>query len=133
MTLRNILTEVIGVEWWVILAFSSVMIIPVIYYICVVFWLPRGMLAKTQYLVGLVMYVVCGPFLNLIVLGYALWNMDSFGWGKTRRVLSEDSDNEKLFQYGPTEVPHAEAPAPTWHRSSRQSSRQSPRGSIKHG
>jgi len=34
-------------------------------------------------------YIILGPFLNISVLAYALWNMDNFGWGKTRQVAKE--------------------------------------------
>ena len=36
------------------------------------------------------MYVFCGPFINITVLLYASYHMDSFGWGKTRQVVAED-------------------------------------------
>jgi Chitin synthase len=70
------------------------MIIPVLYYFCIVLWIPRTFREKIQYLIGLLIYIICGPFLNILVLLYALWNMDSFGWGKTRRVVP-DANNEK--------------------------------------
>jgi Chitin synthase/UDP-glucose/GDP-mannose dehydrogenase family, NAD binding domain len=71
------------------------MIIPVLYYFCLALWIPQTFREKLQYLMGLLLYIVCGPFLNIFVLLYALWNMDSFGWGKTRRVVS-DANNEKV-------------------------------------
>jgi chitin synthase len=87
----NMFTDV---DWWIILSFSSVMIFPVIYYICIVFWLPPTLFQKLQYLLGMVMYLICGPFINIIVLVYSLYNMDSFGWGKTRKVVSEENDEK---------------------------------------
>ena len=36
------------------------------------------------------MYVFCGPFINITVLLYASYYMDSFGWGKTRRIIAQD-------------------------------------------
>lgn len=74
-------------QYWVVLSFASVMIAPVLYYICIVFWLPRTMLERAQYLAGISIYVTLGPFLNILVLVYALWNMDNFGWGKTRQIV----------------------------------------------
>lgn len=73
--------------WWIIMAFAGVMIIPLMYYIIMAFWLPRNMLERGQFLVGLFMFVVCGPFLNIAVMIFAVINMDSFGWGKTRKVI----------------------------------------------
>ena len=70
------------------------MLVPILYYFCIVLWIPQTFREKLQYLIGLLIYIVCGPFLNIFVLFYALWNMDSFGWGKTRRVVS-DANNEK--------------------------------------
>jgi chitin synthase len=75
--------------YWVILAFSSVMILPVVYYTLVVFWQPRGLRERVQYLIGLFIYVVFGSFLNILVLVYALWNMNNFSWGRTRQVVKE--------------------------------------------
>lgn len=40
------------------------------------------------------MYIFCGPFLNIAVLLYASFYMDSFGWGKTRKVISEETSKE---------------------------------------
>jgi cellulose synthase/poly-beta-1,6-N-acetylglucosamine synthase-like glycosyltransferase len=78
--------------YWIILAFASVMIVPILYYVGITLWIPRNGLERWQYLVGLVMFVVCGPFLNIAVLLFALWNMDSFGWGKTRKVIASDDN-----------------------------------------
>ena len=63
------------------------MIVPMIYYVLIVVWQPRGFKARIQYLVGLVIYVFIGPFINVTVLVYALWSLDNFAWGKTRRVV----------------------------------------------
>ncbi|KAK4458615.1 chitin synthase-domain-containing protein [Cladorrhinum samala] len=79
---------------WILMVFVGVMLIPVIYYLLMTFWLVRGgVLERVQYLVGLTMFIVCGPFVNISILLYAVWNMDSFGWGKTRKVVAcEDGD-----------------------------------------
>lgn len=82
------------VEWWIILSFSSVMIFPVIYYACIVFWIPRTALQRIQYLLGLFIYLVTGPVINIIVLVYSLWNLENFGWGKTRKVVTDTSDEK---------------------------------------
>jgi chitin synthase len=70
------------------------MIIPLIYYICIAIWLPRNAVERAQYLIGLVIFTFCGPFINISVLLYAVYNMDSFGWGKTRQVVTEETDND---------------------------------------
>lgn len=74
------------------MAFVSVMFVPIIYYISMTLWLPRTLLERAQYLVGLAGFVVFGPFINISVMLYAVWNMDSFGWGKTRLVIEDDAD-----------------------------------------
>jgi chitin synthase len=57
-----------------------------------VFWMPKGRKAKCQFLVGLVIYFFTGPFLTILVLFYTMWHLDAFSWGKTRQVISEDTD-----------------------------------------
>ncbi|UKZ75004.1 hypothetical protein TrVFT333_002676 [Trichoderma virens FT-333] len=73
--------------WWLILSFAGVMVIPLIYYIIMVIWLPRNLIERAQFLLGLFIFVFFGPFLNIAVMVYAVINMDNFGWGKTRKVL----------------------------------------------
>lgn len=87
----------ISQPWWIILAFASVMIIPLTYYIIIATWLPRTLRESMQYLCGLGIFVICGPFLNIFVMLFAVRNMDSFGWGKTRLVVSDDV-KEKLSE-----------------------------------
>jgi len=65
------------------------MIFPLLYYILIVVWKPRKVRERLQYLAGLVIYIFLGPFLNILVLSYALWNIDNFAWGKTRKVVKE--------------------------------------------
>jgi hypothetical protein len=79
-----------------ILSFASIMLVPIAWYVTTAFWQPRGWREKVRYLAGLCIYLTCGPILNLVVLFYALWNMDSFGWGKTRQVV-EVVDDEKAI------------------------------------
>jgi chitin synthase len=73
------------------------MIIPLIYYVCIVIWIPRGILARVQYLVGCVIYIFCGPFINICILLYACYHMDSFDWGKTRKVCTEESTGVRSY------------------------------------
>lgn len=63
------------------------MICPLIYYVLIVVWQPRGLKPRLQYLAGLAIYVFLGPFLNVTVLLYALWSLDNFAWGKTRKIV----------------------------------------------
>ncbi|CAG8975252.1 hypothetical protein HYALB_00007952 [Hymenoscyphus albidus] len=83
------------VHYSLILAFVSVMLLPLIYYVLIVAWQPRSAKERIQYLLGLFMYFFIGPFLNVIVLVYALWSIDNFAWGKTRKVVEPVEGNEK--------------------------------------
>jgi chitin synthase len=82
------------VSYQLILVFSSVMILPLLWYILIVVWQPRGFKGRVQYLLGLCIYVCLGPFLNLFVLTYALWSIDNFAWGKTRQVVEVKEEKE---------------------------------------
>ncbi|KAG4280076.1 hypothetical protein FPRO06_11409 [Fusarium proliferatum] len=80
--------------WWIIMAFAGIMIVPLIYYVIIAVWLPQSMLERFQYLLGLFIFVVLGPFLNIAVMVFAVFNMDSFGWGKTRKVIAETAEDQ---------------------------------------
>ncbi|KAF5720718.1 chitin synthase [Fusarium globosum] len=80
--------------WWIIMAFAGIMIVPLIYYVIMAVWLPQSMLERFQYLLGLFIFVVLGPFLNIAVMVFAVFNMDSFGWGKTRKVIAETAEDQ---------------------------------------
>jgi hypothetical protein len=90
------------------------MIVPLIYYIVMAIWLPRNAIERTQYLLGLAMFTICEPFINISVLLYAVFYMDSFGWGKTRQVVTEETDNdsdtciESIMSLGPQHLPDDE-------------------------
>ena len=86
------------------------MIIPLVYYLVMAAWLPRTMLERWQFLAGLLIFTVCGPFINIAVLVFAVHNMDSFGWGKTRQVVA---DNEPAEEKGSLEEPLGESPSGT--------------------
>ncbi|KAI1500525.1 chitin synthase-domain-containing protein [Biscogniauxia marginata] len=91
---------------WIILIFASIMIIPLCYYIGVAVWMPRNALERCQFLLGLLIFTVLGPFINISVTLYACFHMDSFGWGKTRQVIVEPETTE------PNEKRNASDPAP---------------------
>ncbi|EWZ85300.1 hypothetical protein BFJ70_g590 [Fusarium oxysporum] len=84
--------------WWLIMCFAGVMIIPLLYYVIMATWLPRNLVERAQFLLGLVVFVFLGPFLNIAVMLYAVVNMDNFGWGKTRKVITDDSEEGKSSQ-----------------------------------
>lgn len=71
------------------MAFVSVMLVPIAYYLLIPTWLHRSWLPRFQFWGGVAVYIFCGPFINIFVLVYATIYMDSFGWGKTRKVIKE--------------------------------------------
>lgn len=73
------------------MCFVSVMLIPLVYYLCIPLWLCKAWRDRFQFWAGCALYTFCGPFINISVLLYSCWNMDSFGWGKTRKVIAEDA------------------------------------------
>ncbi|KAL1624899.1 hypothetical protein SLS54_003623 [Diplodia seriata] len=123
-SLASLVHAILFVPWFIILAFAAVMLTPLTYYLCIAIWLPRTALERAQYLAGCALYTFCGPFINISVLFYAVWNMDSFGWGKTRKVIStDDSSDEPVVVPIPTAVPiDIEAPAATTRRDPRPAS-----------
>lgn len=73
------------------MCFVSVMLIPIVYCFFIPVWLTKSLKPCLQFWIGFFMYVACGPFLSFSVLVYASIYMDSFGWGKTRKVISDDA------------------------------------------
>jgi hypothetical protein len=71
------------------------MIIPLLYYLTMVLWMPRNALERCQFMLGLSIFTVLGPFINIGVTLYAVKNMDNFGWGKTRKVVAETGEAEE--------------------------------------
>ncbi|KAH9871478.1 hypothetical protein IAQ61_005657, partial [Plenodomus lingam] len=80
------------VPWYVTVGVLSGVIVQYLYMLALTFWMPKTRKAKWQYVAGLVIYIITGPFLTLYVLFYTTWHLDSFDWGKTRQVISEDTD-----------------------------------------
>ncbi|KAH8886370.1 hypothetical protein GQ53DRAFT_750642 [Thozetella sp. PMI_491] len=104
--------------YWIIPVFASVMIVPQLHYVGITIWLPQGHFERLQYLIRLLMFTVGGPFISIAVLFYAVWNMDSFGWGKPRKGLTEDisdDSNGVIQKLGSVEVrSHLPMGMPTW-------------------
>ena len=84
----------IVVPWFIIIAFATIMIIPYLWYLGIAIWIPRTAVERGQYLLGLLLFTFLGPFVNVAVQAYAFFYMDSFGWGKTRKVVGEDDKRE---------------------------------------
>ncbi|RJE26484.1 Chitin synthase [Aspergillus sclerotialis] len=95
-SLACLIAAIMYVDGWVILCFASIIIVPVLYYIGIIVWLPRGFREKLQYAVGCLCYIVGGPFINVAVLFYSVYFVDSFGWGKTRKVATEQPTDAQV-------------------------------------
>ncbi|KAI1372998.1 glycosyltransferase family 2 protein [Hypoxylon crocopeplum] len=81
--------------FWIIMIFASIMIIPLCYYLSLTVWLCRNWLERRQFLLGVTIFTICGPFINICVTLYACFYMDNFGWGKTRKVVAETGEAEE--------------------------------------
>jgi len=84
------------------MAFVSVMLVPVTYYLCIPLWLHDNARDRIQFWLGCACYVLGGPFINIAVLLYASFYMDSFGWGKTRKVITEDLSEPDMADFKAT-------------------------------
>ncbi|GAW22773.1 hypothetical protein ANO14919_123160 [Xylariales sp. No.14919] len=87
-SIANMIYAFMHQPFWIILTFASIMVVPLTFCFAMVVWIPKTALARAQYLLGLAIFVVFGPFINIGVTLYACWYMDNFGWGKTRQVVS---------------------------------------------
>ncbi|KAF2273519.1 uncharacterized protein EI97DRAFT_383471 [Westerdykella ornata] len=90
-SIAGLIHAALHVPWYWTVGFLGGVLVPYIYMVTLVFWMPKTGKARCQYLVGLVIYIFTGPFLTIFVLLYTTWHLDSFGWGKTRKVISEES------------------------------------------
>ncbi|KAH8653564.1 chitin synthase-domain-containing protein [Xylariales sp. PMI_506] len=79
--------------WYVTLGFCGAVIVPYCYMACLVLWMPRTLKLKVQYAIGLVLYLFTSPFLTIGTLLYALYHLNHFGWGKTRRTIDVETDS----------------------------------------
>jgi chitin synthase len=67
-----------------------------IYSLALVFWLPRNMLERVQYILGYIMHIIVGPIINLFIFLYSIYYSDDFKWGKTREVIGGDEEHGRL-------------------------------------
>ena len=78
----------------IMLYLSTMMLIPLFYNVCNVFWAPfDSMTDRMRYLLGMIVYYVFGPFINIGITTYSIAHMDCFKWGKTRTVAQTETSN----------------------------------------
>lgn len=71
------------------MAFVSVMLVPVTYYLCIPLWLLKGSRSCFQFWAGRFL-MSFETFHEHLVLIYGCWNIDSVGREKTRKVIADD-------------------------------------------
>lgn len=84
----------IDVEAWIIFCFIAIALIPIVYYLIIPFWHIKQWRDASRFWIGCLIYIICGPFVNIAILLYSCHYLDSFGWGKTRLVVAEDNRDE---------------------------------------
>ncbi|RMZ42118.1 hypothetical protein AFCA_006821 [Aspergillus flavus] len=82
------------VEAWIIFCFIAIALIPIVYYLLIPFWHIKQWHDASRFWIGCLIYIICGPFVNIAILLYSCYYLDSFGWGKTRQVVAEDNRDE---------------------------------------
>ncbi|KAE8418118.1 hypothetical protein BDV36DRAFT_283246 [Aspergillus pseudocaelatus] len=78
------------VKAWIIFCFIAIALIPIVYYVIIPTWHSKQWHDTFRFWIGCLLYVFCGPFVNVAILFYSCYYLDSFGWGKTRQVVSDD-------------------------------------------
>lgn len=68
------------------------------YSLALVFWLPRNTLERIQYVIGYIMHIIVGPFINLFIFLYSIYYSDDFKWGKTREVVGDEENGRMCHQ-----------------------------------
>ncbi|KAK3376923.1 chitin synthase-domain-containing protein [Lasiosphaeria ovina] len=79
------------------LSLFSVLVVKYIYSLGLVFWLPRNATEQVQYVLGYIMHIFVGPFINLFIWIYSLYYSDDFKWGKTREIIGGDEESGRLL------------------------------------
>ena len=78
---------------------SIIMIIPFIYGLLIpIFIRPLSFKNTLYYYISLIFFIIVGIFVNLLTYTYALLNMDTIKWGKTRLVdkNNQNKNDEKI-------------------------------------
>jgi len=69
---------------------STVIFVPILYEICIIFWFPfKNGTDVFRFCIGLLFYLIFGSVINIFVSIYSLLNVDCFKWGKTRYISAE--------------------------------------------
>lgn len=80
--------------------FTGIVQIVTVYKLLIPVWCPLSCKERVIYYLFYFVYVLVGPFLGIMVLCYSMYNMDDFGWGKTRKV-KEDKETPTLEMLSP--------------------------------
>ena len=66
------------------------MSVPIIYYMGMAYWLCQATREACQYLLGLILFLVFSPFVNLWVFLHSCLHMDQWECGRTPNPIPED-------------------------------------------
>lgn len=70
--------------FWIL---TGIVQIVTVYKLLIPLWIPMTTKEKLIYYLFYPVYYVVSPFMGIMVLCYSMYNMDDFGWGKTRTVI----------------------------------------------
>ena len=70
---------------------TGIVQITTLYKLLIGLWCPLDCWERLAYYLFFLLYFAFGPFIGIMVLSYSLYNMDDFGWGKTRQVVEDKS------------------------------------------
>jgi len=71
----------------------------VLYKLSVPVWCRMNLWETAAFYIFFLTYIVFGPFIGIMVLCYSIYNMDDFGWGKTRTVIDVASLTTALVSH----------------------------------
>lgn len=64
--------------------FTGIVQMVIVYKLLIPTWCPLSCWEIIAYYLFYPLYFALGPFIGIMVLCYSIYNMDDFGWGKTR-------------------------------------------------
>jgi chitin synthase len=71
---------------------SIVIILPFVYALTIPLFIKQMTFRNSIYYVfSYMFYLLTNSFMNILINGYSLWNMDKLSWGKTRTVEKENT------------------------------------------
>lgn len=89
-TLAHFISAVISHTGWIMLvALSSLVVIPWLYTIVSISWMPINGTERARYALGIAMLIFVSAAMDCFVIVYTALHMTDYSWGKTREVAKE--------------------------------------------